>query len=710
MKNTWKILAGLLMVTGLVYYSGCVKGDFDEPPIYVPTVDFEANTSIAALKASFTTFRQIEEDIVIEGVVVANDEAGNLFKKLVIQDETAGIELSLDRYNLYNQFKLGQRVLVKCQGMYIGHYNNLMQLGYTFNDDIGRLPEPLIDQHVFRDSLAGAKPEPKEITLGSLTDLTNDNLARLDSAVSTLVRFKDVRFTDADAGQPWVKPDEDNTNRTIIDGSNNSLIIRTSRFSNFAYESTPYGFGEITGVLSVFRTTWQLTIRDLDDVNDFTGIIPDPPGGGTGTFEDPFDVVRAITDNSGSGVWVEGYIVGVFETDVSPFEPNYSAPFRTNSNLLIAPSADVTSIANCLTVQLPVGAVRTALNLVDNPDNKSKSVKIYGDLETYFSQAGLKNATGYWMDGDGIIPGGGGGSGTGSGTKEDPFDVTSAIEQQNENPYVIGWVKGYIVGSVKAGTSSIGSSGDIDFSAPFSSATNVLLAENASVTDYMNCVVVNLPAGTPLRSQVNLLDNPDNLGKELNVNGTLRTYFGIAGLRDSNGTTADFELEDNGGGGGGTFIFQEVFAADLGVFTAFSVAGAQAWGWGSFDGGCAVMSGYDQGTNYANEDWLVSPAISLAGESGVVLNIREAINYITSYDDMQVLISTDYDGSSDPSTNGTWTEQSEFNRPAGNSWTFVDSGDISLAAYEGQTIYIAFKYLSTSDGSATWEISRVEVK
>jgi hypothetical protein len=577
MKNTWKILAGLLMVTGLVYYSGCVKGDFDEPPIYVPTVDFEANTSIAALKASFTTFRQIEEDIVIEGVVVANDEAGNLFKKLVIQDETAGIELSLDRYNLYNQFKLGQRVLVKCQGMYIGHYNNLMQLGYTFNDDIGRLPEPLIDQHVFRDSLAGAKPEPKEITLGSLTDLTNDNLARLDSAVSTLVRFKDVRFTDADAGQPWVKPDEDNTNRTIIDGSNNSLIIRTSRFSNFAYESTPYGFGEITGVLSVFRTTWQLTIRDLDDVNDFTGIIPDPPGGGTGTFEDP-------------------------------------------------------------------------------------------------------------------------------------FDVTSAIEQQNENPYVIGWVKGYIVGSVKAGTSSIGSSGDIDFSAPFSSATNVLLAENASVTDYMNCVVVNLPAGTPLRSQVNLLDNPDNLGKELNVNGTLRTYFGIAGLRDSNGTTADFELEDNGGGGGGTFIFQEVFAADLGVFTAFSVAGAQAWGWGSFDGGCAVMSGYDQGTNYANEDWLVSPAISLAGESGVVLNIREAINYITSYDDMQVLISTDYDGSSDPSTNGTWTEQSEFNRPAGNSWTFVDSGDISLAAYEGQTIYIAFKYLSTSDGSATWEISRVEVK
>ncbi len=709
MKNSWKILAGLLMITGLVYYSGCVKGDFDEPPIYVPTVDFEANTTIAALKASFSTFREIEEDIIIEGVVVANDESGNLFKKIAIQDETAGIELSLDRYNLYNQYKVGQRVLVKCQGMYIGHYNNLMQLGYTFNDAIGRLPEPLIDQHVFRDSLAGANPEPKDITLGSLTNLTNDNLARLDSAVSTLVRFKNIRFTDADAGQPWVKADETNTNRTIIDDFGNSLIVRTSSFSNFANESTPYGYGEITGVLSVFRTTWQLAIRGLDDVNDFSGVIPDPPGGGSGTFEDPFDVMRAITDNTGNGVWVEGYIVGVFETDVNPFEPNYSSPFRTNSNLLIAPSADVTAIASCLTIQLPIGAVRTALNLVSNEDNKGKSVKIYGDLDLYFGQAGLKNATGYWMDGEGIIPGGGGGGGTGSGTKEDPFDVTRAIDRQNENPYVVGWVKGYIVGSVKGGTSAVNSEADIDFSAPFSSATNVLLADSPSETNYMNCVAVNLPAGTPLRAQVNLLDNPDNLGKELNVNGTLRTYFGIAGSRDSQGTINDFELEGNGGGGG-TFIFQEVFATDLGVFTAFSVSGAQSWVWDSYDGGCAVMSGHVSGTNFANEDWLVSPAISLAGESGVVLNIREAINHITSYDDLKVFISSDYDGSSDPSTSGTWTELSGFNRPPGNSWTFFDSGDISLSNYEGETIFIAFKYLSTSAAAATWEISRVEIK
>lgn len=304
--------------------------------------------------------------------------------------------------------------------------------------------------------------------------------------------------------------------------------------------------------------------------------------------------------------------------------------------------------------------------------------------------------------------GGGGGTGTGSGTQADPYNVVSGIEKQNATPYVVGWVKGYIVGAVKSGVTSIVSNDDIDYAAPFTLATNVLIADSPTENNYMNCVIVNLPAGSPLRSEVNLLDNPDNLGKLLSVNGTLRTYFGAAGLRDSSGENADFELE-GGGGGGGTPIFEEAFDSNLGTFTAYSVTGAQVWGWGNFDGGCVVMSGY-QGSSFANEDWLISPAISLAGHTGVTMNFREAINYITNINDLKVLISTNYDGTSDPSTNGTWTELTGFNRAAGNNWTFVNSGDVSLAAYENQTIRIAFKFLSTESGSSTWEISKVEVK
>ena len=569
MKNIWKILTGLMLLASSAYLTSCVKGDFDEPPIYIPTVDFEANKTIAEIKTWYEEQQQqtndlvlIEEDFIISGIVVANDESGNLYKKIVIQDETAGIELSLDQTNLYNIYKVGQKLFVKCKGMYIGDYNQLIQLGYDFEGSIGRMPEVFIENHLFRDSLPGAAPEPEVIPLSGLNKFQ----------LGKLVKFENISFTNP--GEEWAPEGANATSRGIV-GSN--LVVRTSSFANFSSDLIPSGSGDITGVLSIFGSTYQLTIRDTDDIGEFEG------------------------------------------------------------------------------------------------------------------------------------GGGGGGGGAGSGTQSDPYDIVSAIENQNANPYVVGWVKGFIVGSVKTGVTSIESSADIHFEPPFTSSTNVLLADDSLETNYMNCVIVNLPSGKPLRSQVNLLDNPDNLGKWLNVTGTLRTYFGAAGLRDSNGELADFEIE-NGGGGGGTSIFLEDFNTNLGQFTGYSVLGDQVWGWGSFDGGCALMSGYSNEVNYANEDWLISPAISLAGQTGVTMNFREAINFITQISDMKVLISTNYDGSSNPNTSGEWIELEGFNRAAGNNWTFVNSGDVSLAAYEGQTIRIAFKYLSSASAGGTWEISRVEVK
>lgn len=708
MKNIWKILTGLMLLTSTAYLTSCVKGDFDEPPIYIPTVDFEANKTIAELKAWYEAQQQqtndlvlIEEDFIISGVVNANDESGNLYKKLIMQDETGGIELSLDQTNLYNIYKVGQKLFVKTKGMYIGDYNQLIQLGYDFEGSIGRLPEVYIEDHLFRDSLPGAAPEPEVISLTGLNKFQ----------ISKLVKFENITFTNP--GEEWAPQGASATSRGIV-GSN--LVVRTSSYANFSSDLIPSGSGDITGVLSIFGSTYQLTIRDTADIGEFGGDVPPPPGGGDGTKDNPYSVAQAIQKQNATPYeigFVKGYIVGSVKSGVTSIESgdniDFSAPFSSNTNVLIADSENETNYNNCVIVNLPAGSsLRESVNLQANPDNLGKWLNVKGTLRTYFGVAGLRDFSGEPDDFE-FEGGGGGGGGTGSGTQSDPYNVATAIENQNANPYVVGWVKGFIVGSVKTGVTSIESSDDIHFEPPFTSSTNVLIADDASETDYLNCVIVNLPAGKPLRSQVNLLDNPDNLGKWLNVTGTLRTYFGVAGLRDSNGETADFELE-NGGGGGGTSIFFEDFDADLGQFTGYSVLGDQVWGWASFDGGCAVMSGYSNEVNYANEDWLISPEISLAGQTGVTMNFREAINFITQISDMKVLISTNYDGSSNPNSSGDWTELEGFNRAAGNNWTFVNSGDVSLAAYEGQSIYIAFKYLSTSSGSGTWEISRVEVK
>lgn len=441
-------------------------------------------------------------------------------------------------------------------------------------------------------------------------------------------------------------------------------------------------------------------------------------GGNAGTIDNPYTVEEAIQKQNANPYvvgWVQGYIVGAVKNGVSSVSSaadiDFAAPFSSATNVLIASSMNETDYTKCVAVNLPSGTpLRTQVNLLDNPGNLKKQLKVTGTLRTYFGIAGLRDAPG--QTGDFVLQGSGGGGGGGTGTQADPFTVAQGIEKQNATPYVVGWVRGYIVGSVKTGVSSITSSADIHWTGPFTSATNVLIADTPTENDYTKCIAVNLPAGSVLRTQVNLLDNPANLGKRLNVTGTLRTYFGIAGLRDAPGTASDFVLEGGGGGGGGggNAIFTENFDTNLGVFSAVSVVGDQVWAWGNFDGGCAVMTGFVNPNRFPNEDWLISPAINLSTINNAVVNIRQAANYVSNdWTLLQVMVSTNY--TTGNPNNATWTELNIPNRPAGNNWTFVDSGDISLATYGGQAnVRIAFRYRSTDSIASTWEISKVEVK
>ena len=62
------------------------------------------------------------------------------------------------------------------------------------------------------------------------------------------------------------------------------------------------------------------------------------------------------------------------------------------------------------------------------------------------------------------------------GTQGNPYTVTQAIEGQGNNS---GWVKGYIVGAVAPGVSSVSSNNDIEWAAPFSLPNTLVIAESA---------------------------------------------------------------------------------------------------------------------------------------------------------------------------------------------------------------------------------------
>ena len=302
------------------------------------------------------------------------------------------------------------------------------------------------------------------------------------------------------------------------------------------------------------------------------------------------------------------------------------------------------------------------------------------------------------------------GPGAGSGTQDDPYNVASGIGLQGQE--IVGWIQGYIVGAVKDGNNTVSSNDQINWSAPFDLKTNVLIADDPNCNDVALCVIVNLPSNKPLRTEVNLVDHPENLGKLLKVNGKLRTYFGQAGLRDSGGTEADFVLE-----GGtptpppptpGTELFSETFATSQGQFAIQDVklnGLTYVWAHDS-QYKCMKASAYVSGQSHESESWLVSPAISLAGVSSATLKFDQAVNYASPQGVLYVMVSTDYNGDV---TAATWHDLNLDQWPAGSNWTFINS-TADLTSYVGQNVTIGFKYTSTNSTSATWEVKNFVVE
>ena len=124
----------------------------------------EVNTTIAQLKALYTTPGKavlIEDDLVIGGQVVSSDQSGNVYRSFYIQDETGALEIKIGKSALYNDYKLGQWVYVKCKGLALGQYGGMLQLGYRTDQPawIDATPkyetnyidvQYLIDAHIFR--------------------------------------------------------------------------------------------------------------------------------------------------------------------------------------------------------------------------------------------------------------------------------------------------------------------------------------------------------------------------------------------------------------------------------------------------------------------------------------------------------------------------------------------------------------------------------
>ena len=159
-----------------------------------------------------------------------------------------------------------------------------------------------------------------------------------------------------------------------------------------------------------------------------------PSGDGDGTEAKPYGVAAAIAAGSGSNVFVKAYIVGWIEGQTLSSGAHFDANATVASNILIADSPDETNVDKCMPVQLPSGAVRTAVNLQNNAGNYKKEIILVGNIEKYFGVPGIKG-TSYAKIGDteaGTKPSGGEGEGGGGGDTPSGDAQVVTIAQFND--------------------------------------------------------------------------------------------------------------------------------------------------------------------------------------------------------------------------------------------------------------------------------------
>ncbi|WP_179348571.1 DUF5689 domain-containing protein [Winogradskyella pacifica] len=105
----------------------------------------------------------------------------------------------------------------------------------------------------------------------------------------------------------------------------------------------------------------------------------------------------------------------------------------------------------------------------------------------------------------------------------------------------------------------------------------------------------------------------------------------------------------------------------------------------------ASMGAYNSGVP-VNIAWLISPSIDLDSQELTFINFQSSNNFDDD-SELELLISTDWDGNLSTITNSTWTSL-PGNIVSDDTFyqDWVDSGLINLSNYSG-TAYVAFKYV-----------------
>jgi hypothetical protein len=220
-------------------------------------------------------YKLIEDDLQLHAVVNGNDQGGNLYKQISIQDETGGIIVGINGTDLYAFMPVGQKIVINLKGLYVGGYGKMAQLGAEYNRSMGRMEQTIWEKSV---RLVGNEftytDEEKTTTIQMSAKVdTIDFCAPKDynSMIGRIVKLSNVEISGE--GTQTLAPEDGSVrltsncaNRDIKGTEAKDIVLRTSTYSDFASRPIPAGKVDIYGVCTYYNGTWQILMRTNSDM------------------------------------------------------------------------------------------------------------------------------------------------------------------------------------------------------------------------------------------------------------------------------------------------------------------------------------------------------------------------------------------------------------------------------------------------------------
>ncbi|MDL2320252.1 DUF5689 domain-containing protein [Alistipes sp. OttesenSCG-928-B03] len=253
-------MAKNIMLFVAVLLASCGYNRFDvEPPDAGEYL--AANADIGTLRALYDGATiTVDEEVIIAGVVTANDRSGNFYRSFIIEDATGAVEVRAGMFSLHRTFRRGQRVAVKLQGLAVGVYNGVVQVGRRSMES-GSQTEYIASRYVagtvFWPQRDGRDLRPVEVSVAGLTDAMCGRLVR----ISGLCLIADEAVAWAEGGTTY---------RHFEDSKGGEIAVQTSTYADFADKTVPAGEVALTGILmrgNIDRgNRFFIKLRDVDDI------------------------------------------------------------------------------------------------------------------------------------------------------------------------------------------------------------------------------------------------------------------------------------------------------------------------------------------------------------------------------------------------------------------------------------------------------------